>query len=358
MTKALYHHDMVPVLAYQKHVFEGQLSFDETQEEALRLLQSSYQKYQDDNSSWWRRFRSGKSSDQIKNERISPYGVYLYGDVGRGKSMMMDLFFNALATARKRRFHCHAFMDALHHMLHKKNEEKQTFNRVVQEVIQDAHVICFDELHIRDIADATLLQRVFNYFLENKIFFVCTSNVTPNGLYKDGLKREYFIDFFAHLDQMLAVIDVDIEKDYRREHAVDEARGKELVDQLLSLQHEGVVHDIKGRDLFLYPLDEGKIAIAFEELCVKARGFDDFVHLASCYDIVVMKDLPAMLGDHMLNETRRFITFVDIMYDAGATLLIDHSLYLYEGEKLSFEFERTTSRLHEMLLNMTNKEDV
>lgn len=298
-------------------------------------------------------------------------GLYIYGEVGRGKSMLMDAFFAAVKEKKKRRVHFHAFMQEVHKRIfalreqYKKNKKEADFlPRVASAIAEEAKLLCFDEFQVKDIADAMILGRLFTLLFEAGVIVVATSNRPPEDLYKDGLKRDNFLPFIDLLKATLPIHHLGGDTDYRREKVASldktfisplgkkaDAFMKKLFAELSNGQKpEPETLEVNGRDLVI-ERTAGHIAWAsFEELCSKPLGAADYLAIADAFDTLLLENIPA-LSSARRNEATRFITLIDTLYEKKVKLICTAEA---EPEKLyakgdnKFEFARTVSRLLEM----------
>lgn len=307
----------------------------------------------------------------LKRAKPAASGLYLYGEVGRGKSMLMDAFFAASPVKKKRRVHFHAFMQEVHRRIHalreqyKKDKKQADFlPRVAQAIAKEAELLCFDEMQVKDIADAMILSRLFTLMLEEGITVVATSNRPPQDLYKDGLKRENFLPFIDLLNARLTVHHLASGTDYRREKVAAlkstyvhplgkkaDAFLKNLFDDLSNGQQpQAETLEVNGRDLVL-PRTSGHIAwCSFAELCEQPLGAADYLAIAEHFDTLLLSDIPA-LSKAKRNEATRFITLIDALYEHKVKLIATAAAApdaLYPAGDNAFEFQRTASRLTEM----------
>lgn len=302
-----------------------------------------------------------------RNATPAPRGVYLWGGVGGGKSLLMDLFFETAAVARKRRVHFHAFMQEIHRAIHEErqagNHGKDTIGTVADRVAEQAPLLCFDEFHVTDIADAMILGRLFEKLFARGVVVVATSNRVPSDLYAGGINRQLFLPFIAMLEERLDVIRVEAREDYRL--AFLAARDVYLVpadDAARRALDEAFRHlignaepapetvEVQGRQV-LVPCQARQVArFGFADLCAKPLGSADYLALAERFHTFVVDGIPRM-GFERRNEAMRFVTLVDVLYDnhVGLVCSADASPdQLYTEGEGSFEFQRTASRLIEM----------
>ncbi len=306
----------------------------------------------------------------LKRDRrsVRPQGVYLHGSVGRGKSMVMDLFFASAPVPKKRRVHFHAFMAEIHNRLHTLRQEHKNgladpLAAVAGEVAAQTWLLCFDEFVVNDIADAMILGRLFQALFDRGLVMVATSNFPPSLLYKDGLHRDRFEPFIALLEQTVDVLSLDGPRDYRRLRRAGEPvyfaplgleTSKALDAAFLDLtdekrgQPESVT--VNGRHVSVPQAARGVARFSFNDLCVKPLGASDYLAIAQRYHTVLLDHVP-LLSPENHNEARRFITLIDALYEAKTKLLMGAAAFpdqLYPEGRGAFEFQRTASRLIEM----------
>ncbi len=293
-----------------------------------------------------------------------PKGIYIWGGVGRGKSFLMDMFFDAVPTEGKRRVHFHAFMQEIHSGM---NEVRRTgaddaLKPVADRVADDVRLLCFDEMQITDITDAMIVGRLFEALIGAGVVIVTTSNRTPDDLYKDGLNRQLFLPFIDFLKERLVVHELTSQTDYRKEklsgsdvyfHPAN-AAARDAIDsiwqELTGGVTQGLVLHVKGREIVLSDHLNGVARAPFWELCGKPLGAADYLSLVQNVRVLLLEDVPRLSRSNF-NEARRFVTLIDTLYEGKVRLImsaadIPERLYV-EGEG-SFEFERTASRLREM----------
>jgi cell division protein ZapE len=297
----------------------------------------------------------------------SPRGLYIWGAVGRGKTTLMDLFFDSVEIDRKRRTHFHAFMADVHERLHqaRRTANDDPVRQVASQIAKETHVLCFDEFSVGDIADATILARLFTALLADGVVVVATSNVAPARLYEGGRNRELFPPFVALLQERLDVAQLEARRDFRLEkrgseqvyHSPANDEAKRAIDAFF-LELTGralgdpMTIEVKRREIKV-PQAAGKVArFDFQDLCGSALGAADYEALTRNFDTIIVERVPAM-GEERRNEARRFITLVDVLYDAKTKLVLSAetdatSLYRARHGHEAREFKRTASRLIEM----------
>jgi len=300
-------------------------------------------------------------------------GLYIYGDVGRGKTMLMDFFFEASPVARKRRAHFHEFMLDVHERIFAvrqqikqgEHDSEDPIRLVAEELAEQAWLLCFDEFHVTDIADAMILGRLFRQLFDLGIVVVATSNVAPQELYKDGLNRDLFLPFIAMLEEHMDAVRLDARTDFRLEKLggrpvwyvpADAAADAALDDawRRLAGGHDGTAQDLalKGRSVHVPRAFMGVARFTFHDLCEEALAAADYLRIAREYHTVILDRVPAMNFDTR-NAAKRFIILIDTLYDMNVKLIASAAVEpdgLYRADEgfEAQEFKRTASRLIEM----------
>ena len=301
----------------------------------------------------------------------SPRGVYLWGAVGRGKSMLMDLFYDQLHIQRKRRVHFHAFMLDVHARMRevRKSEAGDPIPLVADALVADVRCLAFDEMVVNNSADAMILSRLFTALIDRGVTVVATSNRPPSDLYKDGLNREHFLPFIALVEAKLDVMGLNGPTDYRRDRLGDGARWFVPADDAASASLSAAFFRLTdyppedrahvpsldldlggGRTLHVPKALKGVAVFSFKRLCAEARGAPDYLAVARHFHTVIIVGIPRM-GPENRNEAARFVTLVDALYEYKVKLLASAAAMpdaLYVAGDGAFEFERTASRLSEM----------
>jgi len=302
-----------------------------------------------------------------KSESVK--GMYIWGGVGRGKSMLMDLFYESSSLSKKRRVHFHAFMLEVHRTLHKwrsdeQRDESDPIPALAEAIAKDAILLCFDELQVTDIADAMILGRLFTQLFELGVIVVATSNRPPNDLYKDGLQRERFEPFIDLLKENTEEVELNSAKDYRLSHLkslstvyyspLDSRADQFLEDAFADLTHDATPVKARlqtsGRVLFINKTYGDVAWASFRELCEAPLGAADYIEIAREFSTLLLSDIPKMSREHR-NEAKRFVTLIDELYEHKVKLICTAEASpdkLYEKGDGSFEFDRTASRLIEM----------
>ena len=303
----------------------------------------------------------------------SPRGLYIFGDVGRGKTMLMDLFFAASPVLRKRRTHFHEFMVDVHERVQRLRQKLKTgeitdgdpLQLAASAIADETWLLCFDEFHVTDIADAMILGRLFKRLFELGVVVVATSNVAPDELYKDGLNRALFLPFIALIEQSMDVVRLQARTDFRLEklagqpvwHVPADRRAEAALDEAwrrLTGGSSGAAHEIvvKGRRVRVPRAAMGVARFTFAELCQQPLAGGDYLKIAQEFHTLLLDRIPIM-DDRRRNEAKRFIILIDTLYDRAVKLIASAQAEpdaLYRGED-GFErqeFKRTASRLIEM----------
>ncbi len=356
-----------PIQRFKEKVSAGLLDADGRQEQAAQALDRLYQAvviHHGQKTGWVKRMAIFKGKEAV------PRGVYMYGPVGRGKSMLMDMFYDAVPFGiKKRRVHFHQFMIEVHDYIHSRRsggviEDMEAALPSLASIISNrSKILCFDEFHVTDVADAMLLGRLFTAIFDHGVSVVITSNWQPDDLYKGGLQRERFLPFIELIKKRMDVICLDGEIDYRarklKELSVyftplgtaSAARADNL---FVSLTDEEDPHpdliSVKGRTIQVPLATKGVARFGFAHLCERPLGAEDYIAIAKRYHTVFLENVPR-LGYDRRNEAKRLMTLVDILYDHHRNLVItaeEQPDRLYSGTDHAFEFQRTVSRLQEM----------
>ncbi|HET7569748.1 MAG TPA: cell division protein ZapE [Gammaproteobacteria bacterium] len=300
---------------------------------------------------------------RVKRDARPVRGLYIWGEVGRGKTYLMDCFYQSLPFVDKRRLHFHRFMRAVHHELKTLRDQEDPLATVAARWAETARVICFDEFAVTDIADATILGRLLHHLFAQRVTLVATSNIEPDQLYKNGLKRDLFLPAIALLKKHTRVIHCDNGDDYRLRQlsqaklyyspgdlTADRAL-RECFDAIAGTDGEAdQLLTIEGREISARRTGDGVVWFDFDRLCGGPRSANDYIEIARLFHTVIVSDVPR-LGSDREDEARRLIALVDEFYDRGVKLIISAAApidELYEGQRLRMEFTRTRSRLTEM----------
>lgn len=350
-----------PKKIYQKRIKDGALKADPVQALAIDSLERLYSELlvYKPKRGWFSR------------REDPPCGIYFYGGVGRGKSMLMDLFYDCLPEdIPKRRVHFHAFMIEVHDYIHSRREDDgiregvdATLPLFAERISERARVLCFDEFHVVDVADAMILGRLFRCLYELGVVVVSTSNWAPDRLYEGGLQRDRFLPFIELLKERQEVLHLDSPHDYRTQFLTKEgsyftplgpesSAHADLVFQTLSENTPPHAEDItvKGRVLHVERVARGVARFNFDQLCAQPLGAEDYLEIAHLYHTVFLEGIPK-LSKKNRNEAKRLMNLIDVLYETSTNIVITAEAppgELYSGSEHSYEFERTISRLLEM----------
>ncbi len=342
---------------YEQRVASGVLHHDPAQLAVLKLFETVSDNLQATPKKGLRSL-FGKAPVAVK-------GLYLYGGVGRGKSMMMDLFFETLNEPKKRRVHFHAFMQEIHSLMHeaRKRGVEDAIEPVAADVVSAAKVLCFDEMQITDITDAMIVGRLFEKLFEAGVVIVTTSNRHPDDLYKNGLNRNLFLPFIELIKQRMEVYNLDSETDHRQNRLQGHKTYFTPIDNAAEMAIQRVWTDVAGgkaqplilhhksREIRLPAFHNGVAMATFRDLCGQPLGPGDYLAIVGAIRVLILKDIPRLSRSNN-NEAKRFVTLVDTLYEAGTKLIASAAAApekLYEEGEGAFEFERTASRLREMM---------
>jgi cell division protein ZapE len=355
---------MTPYERYQRDLQQAEFLHDPAQEEAVRNLQRVYDELLSEPAKPDSGLLARLAGMLRKKEPIpAARGLYLWGGVGRGKTYLVDAFFECLPLERKQRIHFHRFMDAVHHELKSLRDQQNPLQIVAGRFAERYRVICLDELFVSDITDAMILARLLETLLEGGVTFITTSNIPPERLYWDGLQRARFLPAIELIEQHLDVVNVDGQTDYRLQflekaeiyhHPLDSAGEAALQNSFDHLAPEPGTRDstleVEGREIAVRRMADGVAWFDFQAICDGPRGTADYIEVARCFHSVLVSNVP-QLNWELENQARRFLNMVDEFYDRNVKLILSAAVpieELYTGKKLAFEFRRTFSRLHEM----------
>ena len=355
---------------YESRVAQGALERDSNQVAALAAFERLAGELKD--------YRLPAKSGALgwlftKKPGAAPKGLYVHGQVGRGKTMLMDLFFETASVEKKRRAHFHAFMADVHKRVHAWRQAHKAgqvkgddpIQPVANALADEATLLCFDEFAVNDIADAMILGRLFEAMFSRGVVVVATSNVAPIDLYKDGLNRALFLPFVAQLQERMAVLRLDSRTDFRMEKlgaaqvyiVPPDERAKAELDRIFTAMTgapKGAPQtlDVMGRTLAVPQAAHGVARFSFAQLCEATLGPNDYLEIALTYRTVICDGVKKMeIGQR--NAAKRFITLIDALYDCNARFICSaqapaDQLYHADQGREAFEFERTVSRLIEM----------
>ena len=350
-----------PMQRYLDGVSRGEYQLDESQKVALQLLQRLFDELGAASEQKARGFLSRLVG--IKGNPSQVRGLYFWGGVGRGKTFLMDLFYEELPIKKKKRLHFHRFMREVHRKLREYQGEPEPLKKVAGSFARQARIICFDEFFVSDITDAMLLAGLLDEMFRLGVTLVATSNVEPDHLYKNGLQRRKFLPAIELLNTHTVVHNLDGGLDYRLRalesaeiyhYPLDDAAEIGLQAAFRSISPDegkvAVVLPIEGRDIDTRRCGDGVAWFEFAALCDGPRSQNDYIELARLFQTVLVGNVPKF-DEAKEDQARRFISLVDEFYDRNVKLIISAEspiLGLYQGQRLAFEFQRTESRLQEM----------
>jgi cell division protein ZapE len=340
------------VALYEQNLAKRGFVSDPSQWRAVERLQRLYEE--------WSAYKA-RRNNALKRLLVHPElpkGVYLWGPVGRGKSFLMDAFFRCVPLQRKRRVHFHHFMREIHRELDELRGTEDPLAAVAERTARRYRLICFDEFHVSDIADAMILGRYLEQVMDRGVEFVMTSNYRPEDLYPNGLQRERFLPTVELIKSRLDVVSVDNGTDYRRlkmermkvYHVGSDAPLRRIFDELRDVEEEKHPLDVEGRTIPYRKRAGGLVWFDFEVLCGGARSYADYVDLARRFHTVMLSGVPRMSAKNS-DAARRFTWLVDVFYDDRVNLIISAETepdQLFTAGEQAAEFQRTVSRLYEM----------
>jgi len=344
---------------YRAQVAAGILVDDPAQADAVRHLQRLYE-----DLIAAPRTRRGIRAWLQRGRPLKPVtGLYLWGGVGRGKTCLVDDFYDCLPFPEKRRTHFHRFMNSTHHRLKELRDRIDPLSIVAAQMASQTRVLCFDEFVVNDIADAMILAGLLRHLFENGVTLVATSNTAPDDLYLEGLQRDRFLPAIELLKMHTRILPIDGETDYRLQFLdraeiyfcpLDNEARTGLAHNFRNIAggpgHTGAHLEIDGRVIPTVRLANGIAWLTFDVLCGSPRAPSDYLEIARCYHSLLLSDVPQM-DDERDDEARRLINLVDVMYDRNVKLIMSAATapeHLYVGTRLAQDFRRTRSRLAEM----------
>jgi len=341
---------------YQQALTQRGFSADAAQRAAVDRLQRCYDE--------WVEYKAQRSSSlrRLIIKPDLPRGVYMWGGVGRGKSFLMDSFYSVVPVVRKTRLHFHEFMRGVHRQLDELKGVADPLNEVAARIAKKYRLICFDEFHVSDVADAMILYNLLKALFDNRVTFIMTSNYHPDTLYPDGLHRDRLLPTIALLKEKLDVLNVDAGTDYRKRalqqvtayhvplgQKSDQAL-RETFTSLADATEEDARINIEAREIRALRRAGGVIWFDFATLCGGPRSQNDYLEIASRFHTVILSSVPRM-SVAMSSEARRFTWLIDVFYDHKVKLIMSAEVEpeeLYTEGVLSNEFHRTVSRIIEM----------
>jgi len=350
-----------PKTLYQKRLKGGALKPDPVQEIAVQELERLYQE-----------LLVYKPKKGFFSKRAEPpSGVYFHGGVGRGKSMLMDLFYECLPKKiPANRVHFHEFMISLHDYHHQRRNSEDVCEGMdgilplfAARIAEQYRVLCFDEFHVVDVADAMILGRLFRCLFERGVVIVSTSNWEPDRLYEGGLARDRFLPFIALIKERMHVFHLDSPHDYRTQFLMEEGSyfsplGEQAAAQMDTVfagltdgvEPVGETLHVKGREIEVSAAAKGVARFSFVQLCDQPLGAEDYLKICDTYHSVLLEGVPKMTGDNR-NELKRLMNLIDVLYENNVRLVMSADAQpekLYSGDDHAYEFQRTISRLQEM----------
>lgn len=353
-----------PLEAYRARRASGELDPDQMQALGAEKLQSLHNALRDYTPSsgggGWRE-RLGLA----RRKETAPQGLYLFGGVGRGKSMLMDLFFETAPVEKKRRVHFHAFMLEVQDTLHgrRQRKEEDPLPKIAADIAADTTLICFDEFQVENIADAMILARLFGTLFDLGVVVVATSNTAPDQLYKDGLQRGNFLPFIDLVKQRLDVLELDSGVDYRRARLKDMrlyhtplgAEANAALDDAFDRLTDGATPEamtliVQARDVAIPAAARGVARFDFASLCEEARGTADYLEIARTFHTLIVDRIPVLRREDR-NAARRFINLIDALYEHRSKLVCSAAAApdaLYPDGDGAQAFQRAVSRILEM----------
>ncbi len=359
---------ITPLEKYRQDLEQPGFAYDPAQEMAVEKLQLLYERLLESRREAVRRRGvrdlAGRIGFKPRPKAREPVkGLYFWGGVGRGKTYLMDTFYECLPLDNKMRVHFHRFMQRVHRELTLLKGQKNPLDRVADTLAGEASIICFDEFFVTDIGDAMILANLLAALFERGVCLVCTSNIVPDGLYKDGLQRARFLPAIALLNRHTEVVNVDGGTDYRLRtlrqaelyhYPLGDGAEESLQRCFARLAVEAGTHsltmEINSRTFKARRRADDVIWFDYDELCNKPRSQNDYIELAREFHAVLVSGVPVFTTDSE-DQARRFINLIDEFYDRRVKLILSAAEPindLYRGERLRFEFDRTESRLLEM----------
>ncbi|MFC3194274.1 cell division protein ZapE [Marinicella sediminis] len=345
-----------PKATYQSELDAGVIWHDALQEGVVDEFQRLHDALQQSKTNKW----------FFQKPDPAPQGIYIFGSVGRGKTHLMDLFYDSLPEhVGKQRQHYHEFMLWLHQQLREHGDTKNPLVHICRQLAKTTRVLCLDEFLVNDIANAMLLAGMLEAFSLHGIALVTTSNVKPDDLYQDGLQRAKFLPAIAWINQHMKVMHLDGAHDYRQQqeqshedwyYPVNESSNLHIRERYLELSAREPASDvpwlINDRKLDIIRFSQNTLWCDFTALCEQPRNAADYIAIAERIENLVLQNIPAMSADND-SEARRFITLIDVLYEQNVKVVAQaacHYKMIYQGNKLAFEFQRAASRLAELLL--------
>lgn len=353
---------MTPLERYESSLQKQEIFEDRAQKDAVEYTQALYEdlvKSHEQRPGFWKKLfdkYSGRSRENIR-------GLYFWGGVGRGKTCIVDIFFDCLPFEEKKRIHFHRFMQMVHHELKQLHQVQSPLKIIAETLVSESRVICFDEFHVSDITDAMLLGGLLRELFERGMVLVATSNEHPDELYLDGLQREKFLPAIELIKQHTRVINLDSGIDYRLMYLdkaeiyhspLDENAERMLLTSFMHIApdqgRQNSTIEIEGRKIPAVRNANGVVWFDFRAICDGPRGAADYIEISRQFQTVLISCVP-VLGDDEIDIVSRFMAMVDEFYDRNVKLILTAEKpadEIYVGKRLAKKFKRTTSRLFEM----------
>lgn len=346
-----------PKKLYLSEIENGIIWRDELQAKVVDEFQRLYQELIKPKSKRW----------FFQKPETAPPGIYIFGSVGRGKTHLMDLFYDVLPDhVGKQRQHYHEFMLWLHHQLRNHEDTTNPLDKICKKLAHDVQILCLDEFLVNDIANAMLLAGMLDAFSRYGVALVTTSNVKPDDLYKDGLQRAKFIPAINWINQNMQVLHLDGDQDYRQQdeqqhehwyYPINDSSLMHIEDafQIQAMDNESTTASwsVNDRQLNIVKYGNKTLWCEFSALCETPRNASDYIEIAKTIDCLIISQIPQMSANDD-SAARRFITLIDVMYENDVKLFVQaacHYKMIYHGKKMAFEFERAASRLAELLIS-------
>lgn len=354
----------MPKKRYLQALDKQELRYDEMQMHVVEALETLHDKVSKQKGPSEATLSSKLTGifKRTNNTKANSNGIYIWGSVGRGKTYLMDIFYDCLPDKQKLRLHFHRFMQEVHHQLRAIQNKEDPLQLVADSFKKRTSIICLDELFVSDIGDAMILAGLLDAFFARGIILVTTSNCQPDNLYKGGLQRQKFIPAIDLIKQHTKIIELGGNIDHRLEfleHAniyhypLNESANAVMLNNFLHVSPEpGIENEclyIEGRNINTIRCANGAVWLDFEELCSGPRSAADYIEIGRCFNTILISNIPVLT--HTDDLARRFITAIDEFYDRSVKVIISAEATvhdLYKGQKLAFEFQRTVSRLLEM----------
>ena len=349
---------LTPSEQYAKDIKDGKIKDDETQQETLKHLQQLHNVLINSNYGKQKWF----SNTILRRNKATVRGIYIWGGVGRGKTYLMDLFFESTPIKLKNRQHFHRFMQSIHQQLKNHQNTRNPLVKIGKEFASKYRLLCLDEFFVLDIGDAVILSRLLHTLVDNDVAIVMTSNTKPDNLYLGGLQRDRFLPAIKLINTQFDVVELRAGIDYRLQSLSGKTLFYDSLNDETAAEMEKNFNDwcvsknskagisILGRDIRTIRQSEELVWFDFFDICDGPRSKADYIEIANLFKTVMISGIPVLNWEYE-NQTRRFIELIDELYDRGIYLIASAATgidSLYTGKRLVNEFKRTRSRLHEM----------